>query len=35
MKNISVKDIIQITGGNLIQGNINEISGKFAYDTRE
>lgn len=35
MKNLTIRDILNLTKGKLLQGDEKSICGKFAYDTRE
>lgn len=35
MKNLTIKDILKLTNGKLLQGKEETICGKFSYDTRE
>ena len=34
LKELKVKDILKITGGDLLQGDLDIVSGEFNYDTR-
>ena len=33
-KDIKVRDILEVIDGVLVQGNMDEVCGEFAYDTR-